>query len=112
MSDYDVSDETDEEGAERDKKIFCTLQDAAAVLPKLRFYKDQKLNEGSSQPENKSFRLPRPNPDGEPETYESLHRLLEELELLLKGIIIEFLHCMHTTVKKAGRRDAIVRENY
>ena len=83
MSDYeDDSDEGESESSERQKKIFCTLQDSFLVLPRLRFHKDQVITHNDNQQE-KMFRLPRPSND-KPESYESLYRLLEELELLIK----------------------------
>ena len=83
MSDYeDDSDEGTSESSERQKKIFCTLQDSFLVLPRLRFHKDQTIRPSDS-PQEKLFRLPRLNQEN-PESYESLYRLLEELELLIK----------------------------
>ena len=83
MSDYeDDSEEGTSESSERQKKIFCTLQDSFIVLPRLRFHKDQALRPTESLKE-KMFRLPRLNNEKH-ESYESLYRLLEELELLIK----------------------------
>ena len=83
MSDYEEdSDEGASEASERQKKIFCTLQDSSIVLPRLRFHKEQIIKHNDTVPE-KIYRLPRVN-NGKPESYESLYRLLEELELLLK----------------------------
>lgn len=84
MSDYeDDSEEGTSESSERQKKIFCTLQDSFIVLPRLRFHKDQPLRPTESLKE-KMFRLPRFNNEKH-ESYESLYRLLEELELLIKA---------------------------
>ena len=83
MSDYeDDSDEGTSEASERQKKIFCTLQDSFYVLPRLRFHKDQTVRHNDNIQE-KMFRLPRINGD-KSESYESLYRILEELELLIK----------------------------
>ena len=83
MSDYeDDSDEGTSESSERHKKIFCTLQDSFLVLPRLRYHKDQTIRNNDNIQE-KIFRLPRLNGE-KPESYESLYRLLEELELLVK----------------------------
>ena len=83
MSDYeDDSEEGTSESSERQKKIFCTLQDSFIVLPRLRFHKDQAIRPTDSLQE-KMFRLPRLKCEKQ-ESYESLYRLLEELELLIK----------------------------
>ena len=55
--------------------IFKTLEDSGPVLNKLTFHRESSKETGS--------RLPRILP-GQTETYETLHKLLEEMELLLK----------------------------
>ena len=55
--------------------IFKTLEDSGPVLNKLTFHRESSKAMGS--------RLPRILP-GQTETYETLHKLLEEIELLLK----------------------------
>ena len=55
--------------------IFKTLEDSALVLNRLSFHRETSKETGP--------RLPRILP-GQTETYETLHKLLEEVELLLK----------------------------
>ena len=73
-SDFDYED-SDEERRKYVTGIFKTLEDSAQVLNKLTFHRESSKALGS--------RLPRVLP-GQTETYECLHRLFEEIELLLK----------------------------
>ncbi len=73
FSDDDYGDDFFIEENER-TDIFRTLEDSVPVLNRLTFHKDSTAN---------SSRLPRTLPN-QTETYETLHRVLEELELLLK----------------------------
>lgn len=74
---FDIDDE--EEDVEVQRKlvtgIFKTLEDSAPVLSNLTFHRESSKETGS--------RLPRIL-SGQTETYETLHKLLEEIEFLLK----------------------------
>ena len=77
--DSDFEFRSDDEDEEAHRKIitgvFKTLEDSGPVLNKLTFHRESSKDAGS--------RLPRILP-GQTETYETLHKLLEEMELLLK----------------------------
>ena len=77
--DSDFEFRSDDEDEETSRKIltgiFKTLEDSGPVLNKLTFHRESSKETGS--------RLPRILP-GQTETYETLHKLLEEMELLLK----------------------------
>lgn len=78
-SDFDYDHDDDEEEVESQRKfvtgIFKTLEDSTPVLSKLTFHRESSKDAGS--------RLPRILA-GQTETYETLHKLLEEIEFLLK----------------------------
>lgn len=76
-SDFEFRSDDEEDEAQRKfvTGIFKTLEDSAPVLNKLTFHRDSSKDNGS--------RLPRILA-GQTETYETLHKLLEEIEILLR----------------------------
>ena len=95
--DYDMWDSFDdidssEDDDEGDRyRVFRALQDSSGILPQISFYRTEPelYQQRGSQAEPIGRRWPKVRADAKgnavPETYESLHRVLQELEVLLKG---------------------------
>ena len=105
--DEDFPDSSDEE---RDRcRVFQTLQDSLVVLPQIQFHLTEP--EGpSAQPRTRpERRWPKVRADKRggtiPETYESLHKVLLELEVLLKAWKRRVSHPFTAHLKRKTKED-------